>query len=125
MPATVDKLLGRPLLHKHQIGDVVVTSGGEIDVNDVVAVSTTPYTATTTATVILVNALSAAITISMPLASSVTHKIYKIKKIDTSANEVTIDGYSSETIDGETTKTIAYQNSAMQLVSNGTGWYII
>lgn len=125
MPATIDKLLGRPLLHTHQIGDVIITAGGEIDVNDVVTVQTTPYTATTTATVILVNALSTAITVSMPLASSVAHKIYKIKKIDVSANEVTVDGYSSETIDGDATKSIAYQNSALQLVSNGTGWYII
>jgi hypothetical protein len=123
MPATIDKFLGKPLLHKHQISDLTVTVSGNVDISSVATVTTSSSAGDYT--VLLVNATSGQITISLPLASTVTNKIYKIKKIDSSVNTVVIDANASETIDGDLTKEIAFQNTALQLVCNGISWYIV
>lgn len=123
MPSTFDKILGKQLLHKHQISDITVGTTGSVNVTDTVTVTTN--TNLDAETIILVNATSGATTITLPSASGYANKVYTIKKIDSSENEVTVDGTGNETVDGETTKTIAFQNTAMQLVSNGTNWYII
>ncbi len=123
MPSTFDKILGKQLLHKHQIADIIVGTTGSVNVTDTVTVTTN--TNLDAETIVLVNASSGATTITLPSATSYANKVYTIKKIDSSANEVTVDGLGNETVDGETTKTIAFQNTAMQLVSNGASWYII
>jgi|WetSurMetagenome_2_1015567.scaffolds.fasta_scaffold81852_2 hypothetical protein len=122
MPATVDKLLGRPLLHSHQVSDLVVSSGA-LDITS--SVTVTDDVVADSETMILADASLKAITITLPQASTVMNKLFKIKKIDSSTNTVTIDGYNTETIDGETAILIAYQNSAVQIVSNGSNWFII
>jgi hypothetical protein len=47
-----------------------------------------------------------------------------VKKIDSSANAITIDGNASETIDGETTKTLSSQYQSCLLVCDGTNWHV-
>ena len=86
---------------------------------------TVAYTASLTDLTILVNATSAAITVSLPLAASVKGKMYVIKKVDASANVVTIDGAGSELIDGATTKTTSTQYAHYTIQSDGTAWQII
>lgn len=66
---------------------------------------------------------STAVTINLPTASGITGMIYQIKRLG-SAN-VTIDGNSSETIDGQTTIILYTQYSSVTLVSNGSNWTII
>jgi hypothetical protein len=46
-----------------------------------------------------------------------------IKKIDSSTNAVTIDGDSSETLDGATTKLLEEQYQSVTYVSDGTEWH--
>ena len=50
-----------------------------------------------------------------------------IKKIDSGAGQIIIDGNGTETIDGALTKRLYYENESMTLVAypSATGWYII
>lgn len=73
---------------------------------------------------ILVDASGGAVTITL-LAAATAGDGFRvaIKKIDNSANAVTVDGNASETIDGAATATISTQYDSENLVSNGTNWY--
>lgn len=83
------------------------------------------YTATSRDWFIIVDASSAAVTITLPPALSMKFRgELNIKKIDSSSNAVTIDGHVSETIDGTTTKVIAIQYVNITLISDGSNWYI-
>jgi hypothetical protein len=48
--------------------------------------------------------------------------LIKIKKTDTSANAITIDGNGAETIDGDLTAVIQYPYTEVDLMCNGTAW---
>ena len=74
---------------------------------------------------VAVNATSGAVTITLPAAAGCTGRRYDIKKVDSSANAVTIDGNSAETIDGAATYALSAQYSSVTIISNGSGWYII
>ena len=63
------------------------------------------------------------ITINLPAA--IDGQQYVIKKIDSSINTVTIDGDSSETIDGALTKILTTQYECVTIVSDGTNWFIV
>jgi hypothetical protein len=100
----------------HNTGSAYVKAGASD-----VAVSTknSNYTMTDSDDVILGDGT---ITITLPLASSITKRLI-IKNIGTGT--VTIDGDGSETIDGSLTYDIFDQYHSLTLVSNGTGWFII
>lgn len=126
MPATIDKILGKPLMHTHQVSDIIgltIPNGAALDTTSVVTVinNTTAGNDST----ILVDATSSPITITLPAASTKTNYFYRIKKIDASANAITIALNGLDTLDGETTWIIAYKDTCMDIVSNGTNWYII
>jgi len=91
--------------------------------NLAVVTKTADYTADSEDTVILADATSGDITITLPSASTGLH--YYIKKIDSSSNKVIVDGDGSETIDGSTTQDIISQYDTLEIVSDGTGWYIM
>lgn len=97
--------------------------------NDVVyskvATKTSAYTATVNDEYINLDATSAAFTITLPPAASHTGKRYTFKKLDTSANAVTIDANGSETIDQNLTWVIGGVNNKMQIVSNGSNWNVV
>ena len=75
--------------------------------------------------VITVDASSAAVTITLPTAADNEGRVLHIKKIDSSANNVTVDGEGSETIDDQATKVISAQYSDMRIVCDGTAWFIL
>ena len=50
--------------------------------------------------------------------------VYNVSKIDISANTVTILPYATETIGGNVSLVLAAQNEAIELVTDGTNWYI-
>jgi hypothetical protein len=89
------------------------------------AVSTTPITAAVTDGVILCDCTSTAITINLPAASGNDGLYYSIKKIDSSANAVTVDGSGSETIDDGLTAVLNNQYESITIVCDGTEWWII
>jgi hypothetical protein len=72
-----------------------------------------------------VDATSGLKIIALPPANTVTGRIYRIKKIDSSSNSVVLAADGVELIDGNNTFTIQDQYYCLNVVSNGTGWDII
>lgn len=95
--------------------------GGSPDVitRDVI---TTTTTLTTSHYYIAADATSGSFSLNLPAASTVTERVYIIKKIDSSANTVTVDPNSTETIDGSTTVVLSQQYQTIWIVSNGSNW---
>lgn len=85
----------------------------------------TSYTATSSDDVLIVDGSGAALTISMMDATANSGKKITIKKTDTTFNAVTIDGSSTQTIDGATTTSINTRYEMLQMQSDGTNWHIL
>jgi hypothetical protein len=92
-----------------------------------IVTKTANYTASVSDHTILGNTSIAAFNITLPLASSVSGRIYTIKKISADVNAVTIlrNGSGSDLIDGNTSLSLGAQYSSYTLQSDGTGWYVI
>lgn len=90
-----------------------------------------PYTVTSAVSVdgtygfYLCNATSGAITVSLPPAAAYSGYRFYIKKVDATANTVTIDGDGAETIDGAATQVIAVPMLCLTVVSDGSNWWIV
>lgn len=93
--------------------------------NKNVATKTANYTALQSDDVLLGDATSGAITITLPTAVGNTGEVFHIKKIDSSVNAVTIATTSSQTIDGALTQPILFQYQTITIVSNGVGWSVL
>src|SRR5690242_3096577 len=77
---------------------------------------TANYTITNTDGVILADATSGAITITLPTAASITGRQYTIKKIDASTNAVTVGTTSSQLIDSATTLSLPSRYDSVTVV---------
>ena len=86
---------------------------------------TAAYTATLNDKVILCDATTAAFTITLPTAVGNTDKVFIIKKIDVSANAITVDGNAAETIDGALTIVLSLQYDTLFIISNNVNWFIL
>ena len=64
-------------------------------------------------------------TVTLPAAASNTGKVYYIKNIDAEGDDITIDGNSSETIDGSTTYLLDPYKHAVRIISDGSNWHVI
>jgi hypothetical protein len=105
---------------------ITVTSNNRVAIQFEIATKNNTYTLTTTDYTILANANTTPFTLTLPSAStSGTGRYYVIKKIDATANTVTISTTSSQTIDGATTYTINTAYSGVNLQSDGSNWWII
>ena len=71
------------------------------------------------------DATSAAFTITLPTAVSKDGQTFTIKKIDASANAVTVGTTSSQTIDGSTTYSLPTRYKYVTVVSDGANWIIV
>jgi hypothetical protein len=74
--------------------------------------------------VVDVDASGAARTITLPTAAGINGRTYLIRKLDSSANTVTIDGYSAETINGAATKVLSTQYATAEIISDGANWIV-
>jgi len=72
-----------------------------------------------------VDATSGDVTVSLPNAALIPYKSFFIKKVDSSANTVTVDAADSETIDGTGTFVISTENKSIIIKSDGVNWIII
>ncbi len=97
-------------------------SGGQL--SNIVS-KTSAYTATSNDYTITCDATSAAFTLTLPAAASHTGRILIIKKTDSSVNAVTVDGDSSETIDGATTYDLRVRYQSITIQSDGSNWHVI
>lgn len=69
---------------------------------------------------VLADATVGALAVTLPSAASSNGRILNVKKVDGSANLVTVSGDAS--IDGSSTYPIAFQNQSVTLQCNGTIW---
>ena len=89
------------------------------------AVADSPYTLLSEVGYLRCNAVGGAMTVNLPAAIG-KGRLVTIKKIDSSANAVTIDGSGSETIDDATTLVLLNQYDAVMLIDAATGkWDIV
>lgn len=85
---------------------------------------TTAYTATLDDYLIRCDATSAAFTITLPAASTSGGVTFVVKKVDSTANAVTVDANAAELIDGAATQSLSTQNASYTIICDGTQWNI-
>jgi len=108
--------------------EVTITAAGVLTRRPpAIATKSGDYTATLNDETILVNATSAAVTITLPDATTATGKKFIVKKIDTTSNAVTVKATAGN-IDGIAPATgiagsLPWQGWVIQ--SDGTNWYVV
>lgn len=74
--------------------------------------------------VILADAAGGNVTLTLPTAASATQRGFIIKRKDSSANTLILDGDGAETIDGSANYSLAALES-ITVLSDGSAWYIV
>lgn len=90
-----------------------------------VVVKTVDYTAVKSDGVILVDASAGAVTITLPDATASDTYFLEVKKIDSSANAVTVNRAGTDTIDGLTSWVLSDQYDFIHLQSGNNTWNIL
>ena len=80
------------------------------------------YTVADGVDVVTGDTTSAAFTITLPKAAPNASRVIYVKRIDASANNLTVDGDGSETIDGAATTVLTSQWETRTLFSDGSNW---
>lgn len=103
---------------------VNVTSSGSLGYS-VVNINTTPYTETITSGEVfnLIDASVSTIVYNLPTAVGNNSKI-TITKTDSSLNTIDITPNGLETISGESLIQILFQDTSLELMSDGSNWFI-
>lgn len=106
----------------------IISGGGGATNGSIFAYTATPITVNTVLTLanagVTVDASGGAITLTLPLAISVPGKMYFIKKIDASVNQVIIAASGADTIDGAAAWYIISSDFPVFIMSfGGTTWY--
>jgi hypothetical protein len=91
----------------------------------VILSKTTAYTAAIGDDIVLCDATGAAFTVTLPAAATSSGMVVAVKKIDASANAITIDANASETIDGVTTKQLVSQWQSLTIACDGSAWFCV
>ena len=86
---------------------------------------TANYTLTASDSFIAANATTAAFAVTLPTAVGIAGRVYTIKKIDSTANGVSINTTSSQTIDGAATLSLSTQYAKVSVISDGANWLIL
>ena len=120
---------------KGSVGIGTTAPSSKLEVNGAIATAVvtiintdSPYTPTSSDSVILVNAGGGAVTVTLPAASTCKGRMYTIKKTDSTANVVTISRSGSDYIDASTITSIGLsdQSKYFTVISNGVdAWFII
>lgn len=110
---------------------VITGSNGELSTQIIptgttlsVLTKTGNYTITSSDDVILADATSNNITITLPTAVGIV-KSFSVKRKDGTGNTLTLNTTSSQTIDGTTSISISTQYQSITVVSDNSNWYII
>ncbi len=88
-----------------------------------IATKTADYAVTTADSTLLGDATLANIAFTLPAAAAATGYIFTFKKVDASANTVTVSG--AQNIDGQASYILTTQYAAMQIQSNGVTWSLL
>jgi hypothetical protein len=102
------------------------SSGSTSNSNDyAIASKSSNYTIANSDAVILASASSSSVTITLPAASSCSGYQFSVKRIDnTYANTCTINTTGGDTIDGQSSILLNVQYVSLNMISNGSGWYL-
>ena len=98
---------------------------GDLDANDIPVSNPADLYEAQNNDIILSDVSAGSKTINLPLAGSSNNFRVDVKKLDSSANTITIDGNGAETIDGVTTAVLSAQYEAISLFCDGGEWHII
>lgn len=98
-------------------GNIISTIGG---VNTSVVTKSSNYSILSTDSLIL---CTASLTLTLPATTGLQGKIYYIKNTTGSAVSVVTTG--GKTIDGQSSQNVTGLNSTMQVITDGTNWFII
>lgn len=86
---------------------------------------TADYSPGTNDYTLLCDATSVSFTVYLQTSVGILGKIYFVKKVDSTANTITIQPSGTETIQGATSLTLATQGDIYILQSDGSNWSII
>lgn len=114
-------VIGNSSTTKAQIFGTLQTQGNKLSIS----AKTGAYTILTSDQIVTGDATSAGFTITLPTAVSKDGQTFTIKKIDASANAVTVGTTSSQTIDGSTTYSLPTRYKYVTVVSDGANWIIV
>ncbi len=118
---------GSASINELTVKDITVTGSLSVQggITTAVAHKSTAYTITAADSIITADATSAAFKATLPTALGIAGRQYTIKKIDSSANSVTVATTNAQTIDGSTAYDLAKQYKYVTVVSDGSNWIIV
>ena len=113
------------------LGDVLADMGRSIN-DDVIQITdwtrakTAAYTILDTDRIVLVDATSGPLTMTLPSAADAEPHLFAVKKTDASGNAVTVARAGSDTIDGATSKVLSARYELLLIISDkGTAWHVL
>lgn len=74
---------------------------------------------------VLGDATLGAFAVTLPPAADLPGWTFRVKKVDASANAVTVTPDGTETIDGAASYPLTVQYQSVTVQSDGTGWWIL
>ena len=74
---------------------------------------------------VLANATGGAFSVTLPPSASSDRRVLQVKKINASANAVTVDGYLGELVEDAATQALTLQGENLMLVCDGTQWRVL
>jgi hypothetical protein len=107
------------------VGNLTVTNVTITGAAFAYVAKTAGYTVTATDYTVAANASTGALSITLPTSVGITGKVYVVKKMDSTANVVTVATTSSQTIDGATTRALSLQYDAISVQADGANWIVI
>ena len=90
-----------------------------------IATKTADYTALTSDFVLLCDASSGALTITLPSVASNPGNPFYVKRLNSGANTVTIAAVGSDLIDGSSTAVLNSRYETLLLVAEAGSWHVI
>lgn len=121
---------GRVEVHAQVAGTLtqIVDFGASVDVKRALSLPIETISGATTLDtthyMVLCDVSGGAFTVALPTSVGIEGRVYIIKKIDSSAFAVTVDGNGAETIDGATTQVISTQHNSFTIHSDNANWRI-
>jgi hypothetical protein len=73
----------------------------------------------------VVDASAAPVVVNLPAVASASGRVYRVKKVDATANALTLTASGAETIDGSNTQALTSQYDSLTVVCDGSEWHII
>ena len=85
----------------------------------------TTYAVLTGDCILRADCTAGVVNFDLPAASTVTGRIFYLKKVDSTSNYLNINAFGSDLIDGFSAQYENVQYESFTLASNGSGWDIL